>query len=171
MNLKVISGGQNGVDQAALEAAKIFSLSTGGWMPKGWLTLDGPRPEFKDLYNMVEHDSPAYPPRTRYNVRDSDFTLRIADYPNSSGEVCTHKAITDLQRPSFLVTKIEDIQQVQIVLNVLKSAKVYTLNVAGNSEETAPGIQKRAYIFLCRLFELWIQQEYHTQPQSPLGML
>ena len=47
---KVVSGGQNGSDQAALRAAKELQIPTGGWMPKDWMTLDGPRPEFEELY-------------------------------------------------------------------------------------------------------------------------
>ena len=47
---RVISGGQTGVDQAALRAAKAAGLETGGWMPLGWLTEECPRPEFGELY-------------------------------------------------------------------------------------------------------------------------
>src|SRR5262249_6057013 len=38
---KVISGGQTGVDQVALRAAKACGIPTGGWAPKGWRTEDG----------------------------------------------------------------------------------------------------------------------------------
>lgn len=72
---KVISGGQTGADQAAWRAAKRFGLATGGWMPKGFLTEDGPRPGYAELYGAREHEFAWYPPRTRANVRDSDATV------------------------------------------------------------------------------------------------
>ena len=46
---KIISGGQTGVDQAALRAAKACGIPTGGWAPKGWRTEDGPAPWLADL--------------------------------------------------------------------------------------------------------------------------
>ena len=46
---RVISGGQTGADQAGWRAAKASGIPTGGWMPKGFLTEDGPRPEFAGL--------------------------------------------------------------------------------------------------------------------------
>ena len=40
----VISGGQTGVDQAALRAARTAGIPTGGFAPLGWSTEDGPAP-------------------------------------------------------------------------------------------------------------------------------
>jgi len=40
----VVSGGQTGVDQAALRAARASGIATGGWAPKGWATEAGPAP-------------------------------------------------------------------------------------------------------------------------------
>lgn len=54
---RVISGGQSGVDQAALRAARAAGIPTGGSMPRGFLTEDGPRPDFAELYGLVELDS------------------------------------------------------------------------------------------------------------------
>ena len=63
MLTKIISGGQTGVDAAALRAAKAVGIPTGGTAPKGWLTEDGPAPWLAE-YGLVESDSPFYPPRT-----------------------------------------------------------------------------------------------------------
>jgi len=38
---KVISGGQTGVDRAALDAAMKLGIEVGGWCPKGRRALDG----------------------------------------------------------------------------------------------------------------------------------
>jgi predicted Rossmann-fold nucleotide-binding protein len=39
---KIISGGQTGVDRAALDVAMRLGIAHGGWIPKGRLTEDGP---------------------------------------------------------------------------------------------------------------------------------
>jgi hypothetical protein len=68
----VISGGQSGADQAGWRAAEACGIATGGWMPAGFLTEDGPRPEFAELYGALEMPTDSYPERTLQNVRDSD---------------------------------------------------------------------------------------------------
>ena len=75
--LRIISGGQTGVDIAALRAAKAAGLPTGGWMPKGFPTAAGPRPDYAALYGMQETASDKYPERTRKNVEASDVTVVI----------------------------------------------------------------------------------------------
>lgn len=71
---KIISGGQTGVDQAALRAAKACGIPTGGWAPKGFRTEAGPAPWLAD-FGLREHASADYPVRTRANCRDAGLTL------------------------------------------------------------------------------------------------
>lgn len=70
--IKIISGGQTGVDRAALDAALQLGIPCGGWCPKGRKAKDGPIP---DRYPLKETESGSYPVRTEMNVRDSDGTL------------------------------------------------------------------------------------------------
>src|ERR1700733_1932134 len=72
---KIISGGQTGVDQAAWRAAKACGVATSGWMPRGFLTEDGPRPEFAERYGAAEFPTNDDHARTEQNVQDSDATL------------------------------------------------------------------------------------------------
>jgi hypothetical protein len=72
---KIITGGQTGADQAAWRAARVYGLPTGGWLPKGFLTEDGPRPEFATLYGAQEMPTDSYRARTEQNVRDSHGTV------------------------------------------------------------------------------------------------
>jgi hypothetical protein len=51
---KIISGGQTGAEQAGWRAARAFDVGCGGWMPNGFLTDDGPRPEFAAQYGAAE---------------------------------------------------------------------------------------------------------------------
>lgn len=60
--LLIITGGQTGADQAAWRAAKACGLPTGGYMPKGYLTEDGPRPEFATEFGAVAMTTSHYPP-------------------------------------------------------------------------------------------------------------
>src|SRR5687768_746683 len=69
---KVISGGQAGVDRAALDAALALGYEVGGWCPQGRRAEDGPIPQ---RYPLKETVSEKYPTRTALNVRDADATL------------------------------------------------------------------------------------------------
>lgn len=149
---KVISGGQNGVDQAALRAAKTVGIPTGGWMPNGWMTLDGPRPEFEELYGMKECYA-GYKARTEANVIDGDSTLIFAADFKSPGEICTFRAISKFQKPYFKVHVDDNLtEKLEEALAWLSWAEGTTLNVAGNSETTSPGIGEKAERFLNELF-------------------
>ena len=69
---KIISGGQTGADQAALDAAIKLGISHGGWIPKGRITEHGPLP---DRYKLQEMPTDSYPARTEQNIIDSDGTV------------------------------------------------------------------------------------------------
>ena len=146
---KVISGGQTGVDQAALQAAKDVGLTTGGTAPKGWRTLGGPLPALKD-FGLKQHQSPDYPPRTRQNVADAEATLQVYENPGSPGEVCTLRAVDELKKPLYRLD-LRCLPKPETVGAWMQRFK--TVNVAGNSERTCPGIGKRAYDFLLKVFQ------------------
>jgi hypothetical protein len=149
--VRVISGGQTGADRAALAAARAAGIATGGWMPKGFRALDGPRPEFAQLYGVKEHASDRYPPRTARNVQESDCTLRFATDWNSRGEVLTLKLCERYGRPHLDVTVGGDTTPAAVAA-WLGTKAVRVLNVAGNSERTAPGIEAFVAAFLADVF-------------------
>lgn len=152
----VRSGAQTGVDIAALRAAKALGIPTAGTMPLGWRTHNGPRPEYREDYGCDEHTSPEWAPRTRANVEAADVTLALAEHPNSPGERCTVKACADLRKPCYRVTmvrrdgallpvdhEVDDAVTALRRLAVVRG-KPIALNVAGNSERTASGIEAAA---------------------------
>lgn len=147
---KVISGGQTGADQAGLRAAKRLGLQTGGWIPKGCPTDDGPRPILVKIFGMCEHTSALYPPRTFANVRDSDGTMRFASDWHSSGERCTKKAIDQYRRPYFDVD-VNDPPPVEEARRWLEENNIRVLNVAGNRERTSPGIRAFVEAYLAKV--------------------
>lgn len=165
--LKVISGGQTGVDQAALSAAKEAGLFTGGWMPYGWMTLEGVREDFRELYGMQECPEQGYGPRTDWNARDSDVTLRIAKNFGSAGERCTLSAIRRHGKTHVDISakKLAGADP-GLMVDWLIKRKVTTLNVAGNSETTAPGIYGAARAFLLAVFIAWRDAADATKRQA-----
>src|SRR3954452_16183504 len=99
---QIISGGQTGADQAAWRAAIASGLATGGWMPLGFLTEDGPRPEFAELYGAKETTRADYRQRTEANVRDSGATVWLGP-TGSPGYKATSWACRGLNNELFLV--------------------------------------------------------------------
>ncbi len=173
----IISGGQTGVDVAALRAARVCTLATGGWMPRGWRTLAGPRPEYAALYGLREcADSHAasYTARTFANVRDSGATLRVAVDLESAGERCTWNAIVRYRRPHRSVQllyrthgigdhRYEPVHDdVSDVARWIVDGGWAALNVAGNSERTAPGIETFAEGYLTAVFREVLRQRGGT---------
>jgi hypothetical protein len=148
---KIISGGQTGADQAGLAAAKKFGLQTGGWMPKGFKTLDGLRPDMGRLYSCKEHTNCDYGPRTEANVADSDGTIRLAGNFGSAGEACTLRAIRKNGKP-YIDVDLTDPPSVKDVVAWIAENKIRILNVAGNSEKTYLGAYQKSYNFLIDCF-------------------
>lgn len=149
---KVISGFQNGADISGVRAAKAVGFSTGGSIPKGFKTLDGSKPEYELEYGAIEHASPLYPPRTELNVKNSDGTIRFAKKFGSSGEKCTLKNIKWYNKPYIDVDVNNPISK-EIVIQWIRENNIEVLNVAGNSEETAPGIEKFVFEYLLEVFK------------------
>ena len=69
--MKIISGGQTGVDRAALDAALSLGVPTGGWCPEGRLDECGIIPPH---YPLQELPGGGYMERTARNVSDADGT-------------------------------------------------------------------------------------------------
>ena len=154
----IISGGQTGADQGGLRAGYALGLRTGGWAPAGYPTLDGPAPWLAS-YGLIQTPLADYPTRTLWNVRDSDATVRFAVNFNSPGERCTLNAIKRLDRPHFAVVLVRNgracvvdalLTAVRAFQKFMETHSVRVLNVAGNSERTAPGIGEATMDFLVR---------------------
>ncbi len=155
--LKIISGGQTGADQGALEAAKQLGFPTGGCLPKGCLTLDGPRLDFIELYGMTEHKRAGYTSRTYDNVKNSDATIRFAMNFDSAGEICTKNAIDYYRRQSLDITISYTPHNVfsdrfdrtfEEVADWIIAGGYSVINVAGNSNNTASEMQSLVKEFM-----------------------
>lgn len=141
---RVVSGGQTGVDRAALDAALALGIPVGGWCPLGRLAEDGPIPE---RYPLRETPSPAYPERTEWNVRDSDATLALARGVPSGGTAFTVRLAERYGRPC-LVLDLERAPDPAAIGSWARRHGVRILNVAGPRESSSPGIYAAAGRFL-----------------------
>lgn len=92
---RIVSGGQTGVDRAALDVALELGLSCGGWCPKGRAAEDGPIP---GRYPLEEIDG-GYVERTEANVVDSDGTVIIHSGPMTGGTRLTFELCRTHRRP------------------------------------------------------------------------
>ena len=150
---KVISGGQTGADLAGLIAAKAAGIRTGGWMPHGYLANDGKHPEFAECFGIEEMASKRYPPRTAMNVKESDGTLRFATQWDSPGELLTLKLCKKYGKPCLDITPDGDIVPNDVAAWI-EANNISILNVAGNAEQTSPGIHEFVVEFLLDVFRV-----------------
>lgn len=150
MIAKVVSGGQTGVDRAALDAAMAADIPVGGYCPKGRLAEDGTVP---DRYPLIELPNGRYASRTEMNVVESDGTLVLNVGRLSDGTKATVDFARQHGRP-FLVIQLDDRPQLAEALAWLRERRIGTLNVAGPRESKCPGINRQAFAFLTQLFGL-----------------
>lgn len=125
--MKIISGGQTGIDQLALKIAKEMGFETGGYCANGFMTETGPEEELLKSYGLIEGGS--YSERTRRNVKESDITLMFGDLW-TPGSKCTIKACTDFNKPLYT--------NIYIDLQLAEWMENYNIiNVAGNRQSKA----------------------------------
>ncbi|MDG2308410.1 MAG: putative molybdenum carrier protein [Candidatus Binatia bacterium] len=139
-----MSGGQTGVDRAALDVAAELGLERGGWCPRGRLAEDG---TLGADYPLQETPSSRYSERTRWNVRDSDATLILVAGPLTGGTALTARAAKQAAKP-LLVVDLDEGEDAAPTLAWLVAQKVGVLNVAGPRESRSSGIYERTAAFL-----------------------
>lgn len=153
--MKIVSGGQTGVDRAALDAAIATGFPVGGWCPKGRKAEDG---IIDGLYHLKETPSPGYNQRTEWNVRDSDGTLIFYIGELKGGSLLTLKTAERYGRPCWCV----DLEKSRLSELPLKGRECI-LNIAGPRESEAPGIYEQVFVMLKELLlqEALLYRELH----------
>ncbi len=143
---KIISGGQTGVDRAALDFALGNNISCGGWCPKGRLAEDG---EIPVKYPLQETVSQRYEKRTKKNVIDSDGTLIITDKePLSLGTKLTMEICQKRQKPYLIVYSKPGADAGRQFWTWVSKNAISVLNIAGPRESTVPGIYEQSSLLL-----------------------
>lgn len=141
---KLVSGGQTGVDRAALDVALALGLPCGGWCPRGRRAEDGPLPP---RYPLTETPTRDYPQRTEWNVRDADGTLVLKRGRADRGTGLTIRLAQRLGKPC-LVIDLADTDGVRRARQWVEENRIEVLNVAGPRESNQPGVYAAAEDFL-----------------------
>ncbi len=136
---KIISGGQTGVDQAALDAAIKLGIPYGGWISKGRKTENGP---LSKKYNMQEMDTSKYSDRTEKNVIDSDGTLIISRGNLTEGSEYTRKMAMKHNRPwlHIDISKNAKFHAATSIVSWITENSIRVLNAAGPRASKDPEI-------------------------------
>jgi hypothetical protein len=145
--LRIVSGGQTGVDRAALDAAIALGIDHGGWCPRGRLAEDGTIPA---RYALTETEWPQYHVRTFRNVVDSDATLILYRGEMTGGTALTCRLAERQQRACWAINLDEHVAP-ELIRAWIADGQFATLNVAGPRESTDPGIGEAAYALLTQV--------------------
>jgi len=145
---RIVSGGQTGVDRAALDVAIQLGIEHGGWCPRGQLAEDGPIPP---RYQLTEIDSAEYWVRTERNVVDSQGTLILYGGELTGGTELTLRMAVKHDKP-HLTVDLQARPSPQMARQWILKHNLHHLNVAGPRESSAPGIGQSARQFLLAVF-------------------
>lgn len=189
-SLKIISGGQTGVDLIGLEVAKELDLETGGYAPSGFITTSGPTPELETKYGLVELPpsktiAQDYIIRTMKNVDASDLTIvfRLFSSPGTDKTIyyCKHgdwpwkvnleKPCPNPYRNVIIIGPIFNYEQTVVhVSDVIKKFKPKTINIAGH--RNFEGRQMQEFFDTVRRILREVLRPYsphYTSPSSTLS--
>jgi hypothetical protein len=146
---RIVSGGQTGVDRAALDVAIALGIPHGGWCPRGRRAEDGP---IAACYALEEHASADYDARTEANVVDSDGTLILYRGALEGGTKLTRE-LAERHRKPLLVVDLANAPDPTAALRWIEAERIAVLNVAGPRESGRPGIAREARAFLSRVLD------------------
>lgn len=146
---KIVSGGQTGVDRAALDTALSLEIPCGGWCPAGRRAEDGP---IDARYPLEETPSANYAVRTEWNVRDSDGTLILTIGKPTGGTRLTATFARRQGKPC-LVVDLDSPVDVSAVADWLRANTIEALNVAGPRGSQQSDLYGKAAGFLRNLLQ------------------
>jgi hypothetical protein len=151
--VKIISGGQTGVDRAALDAAMKHGIDCGGWVPSGRLDEFGRIP---DRYLVKELEQGSFAERTLQNVIDSDGTLIIHLGQLRGGTEFTVECCKQLRRPykSIDAAKASAPAAAKLISDFVREHKIDILNVAGPRQSEWP----RGYNYASRALGIFLRK-------------
>jgi hypothetical protein len=144
--LKIITGGQTGVDTGAMDFALDYGYPLDGYCPKNRKSENGKIPE---KYPLTELQSEKYFDRTKKNVLASDGTLIIKDkQPLGAGSTDTIVVCKKYKKPFFIAETNLKPEGCDKFISWLKTNNIRVLNIAGNRKSQSPGIAEKAYTLL-----------------------
>ena len=149
--MKIISGGQTGIDRAALDIAIKHGIESGGWCPAGRLDEFGRIP---DCYPLKELENGGFTERTLQNVKDSDGTVIIYPGKPSGGTEQTVHFCVEQRRPYELidVSNVPIEKAAQLIADFVCENNVATLNVAGPRASEWP----EGYVYAAQALDIFL---------------
>ena len=160
--MKIISGGQTGVDRAALDVAIERGMPWGGWCPKGGWAEDFPDPPgLLAKYPHLRETALSHPlQRTEWNVRDANATLIVTDSEGLSVSIGTRRAhqwAHQHGKPLLVVDASEPEAAARAATWLRAQRKRFgatmTLGIGGPRESEAPGIYARAKLLIAAMLD------------------
>lgn len=164
MNLTIWSGGQSGADIGAWRAAKAAGIPTDGYMTKWFVTEDGNKPEYAELYGAKElivkgSMASQYRVRAQRNAMDTDATLCF-DAANSQATLNARNDCRVFRRTFGLLPiaitneGLTTHSPTETIAWWIDINNIKSLNVAGNRESKVPGIASFVEKFLGEVFAI-----------------
>lgn len=150
--MKIISGGQTGVDRAALDVALKHGIPCGGWCPAGRLDEFGKIP---DRYPLKELEDGGFSERTLQNVKDSDGTVIVYSEKLSGGTEQTACFCLEQQRPHQVIdaSRISTKVAAESIADFVRKHKIDILDVAGPRQSEWP----EGYDYAYRVLEAFVK--------------
>jgi len=136
MVVKIVSGGQTGIDRVGLNAAIALGLEYGGWAPKNYLSEDGKVPT---CYNLKEYPIAGYQYRTEQNVLDSDGTLIFTWDYLFGGTRLTRNLCKRHKQPYLVIFLKKGKNHVERIKSWVEDNQTKVLNVAGPRQGVCKG--------------------------------
>ena len=147
----VVSGGQTGADQAGWRAAEACDIPTGGWMPKGFLTEEGPQRTSRistARRKCLPRGIPLGPSKTFKTA-----TARSGSAPRIRRRQDDARCLRTLQKTPDAGRADRSILPADVVIWLRRNPQIKRLNIAGNRESKNPGIGERVERFLTVVFK------------------
>jgi hypothetical protein len=155
--MMIVSGGQTGVDRAALDVAVAREIDYRGWCPRGGWAEDFPAPPGLLAHYPKLQETPLADPaqRTEWNVRDAHACLIVLDAGGvevSPGTALARELGHRYRRPVFVANlaapdALKD-AALWLRVQVARHGADLKLAIGGPRESEAPGIYARAKRFI-----------------------
>jgi hypothetical protein len=132
----IVSGGQTGVDRAALDFAIACGIPYDGWLPAGRKAEDGQVPRYYKLRNSAMD----YQQRTQRNVDMANATVVFFHDKMTPGSSLTYRYAHSIKKPCMLLdcSMSAVMDAAKALLRFTHDAPAGWLNVAGSRESKWP---------------------------------